>query len=65
MLTPTLSTTIIRAGARLSRHGGNGNGPTIRAQVLPAFNLVTKFFEEFRTNYQSVKTKKLHTLQEF
>jgi len=60
--TPTPSTTITRAGAGPSTHGGGGNSPTIKARVLLAFNLVTKFFEELCTNYQGVKIEKLFTL---
>jgi hypothetical protein len=59
----TLSTIITRAGAGLFTFRGRGNDLTIKAQVLPTFNPVTKFFEELRTNYQGVKIEKLHTLE--
>jgi hypothetical protein len=48
-----------------STHGGGGNDPIVKAWALLIFNLVTEFFEELRTNYQDVKTEKLHTLQKF
>jgi hypothetical protein len=45
------STIITGAGVGPSMHGGNGCNPTVKARVLPAFNPVTEFFEELRTNY--------------
>lgn len=64
-LTPTPSTTITWVGVNPSTHGGGGNDPIVKAWALLIFNLVTEFFEELRTNYQDVKTEKLHTLQKF
>jgi hypothetical protein len=49
----------------LSTPRGGGNGLTTREHVLFAFNLVIKFFEEFRTNYQGVNTEKLCTFKSF
>jgi hypothetical protein len=63
MSTHTPLTTIIKA-IESPTLGGGGNSPTIRGWV-PTFNLVVEFFEELRTNYQSVKMEKLHTLQDF
>ncbi len=65
MPTPIPSTIITGAGAGLSMFGGGGNGSFVRAHVFFAFNPITNFFEELCTNYQGVKTKKLHTLQDF
>jgi hypothetical protein len=55
--TPTPSTIIIGASAGPTP-GGSGNGLIVKAQVLPAFDLVTEFFEELCINYQGVKTEK-------
>jgi len=60
--TPTPSTTITGVSVGPSNHRDGGNGLIVRAWVLPIFNFVPKFFEEFCTNYQGVKTKKLRTL---
>ncbi len=57
MSTPYPLTIIIRVGVGPSTHGGMGNGPTVKARVLIAFNPITEFFEELHTNYQDVKTK--------
>ncbi len=65
MLIPTPSTTITGASVGPSTHEGGGGDPSVKAQVLLAFNPVIEFFEKFRTNYQGVKTKKLHTLPGF
>jgi hypothetical protein len=54
---------IIGVGVGPSTRGGGGNSPTIKGSI-PVLKLVTKFFEELRTNYQGVKIEKLCTLQE-
>ncbi len=51
MLTPTPPTIITRVSASLSTPRGSGNGLTIRAWALLAFNLIIEFFEKLCTNY--------------
>jgi len=55
-------TIIIGVGAGPFMPRGGGSSTITKAQVILTFNLVTKFFEELRTNYQGVKMDRLHTL---
>lgn len=56
MSTPTPSIIITWVGVGLFTHKGKSSGPIVRAQVLPAFNLINEFFEELHMNYQGVNT---------
>jgi hypothetical protein len=48
---PTPSTIIIGVNGSIFMPKGSGNKMIIKARILPTFNLVTEFFEEFHTNY--------------